>query len=217
MRQSLLVLALLWVALFALSGCGSGGRDEIAVYFVPEDRFSLYEPHYVPTNYGFFWTKWNSEGEIYKATVLVSSDKITQQERSHLIREELTQSLGLLNDSHKYPDSIFYQKWTSVQRFSTVDKTIIAMMYSKHILPNMTQSQAIEALKAAHSAQEIDYFVEVALDIEYGDAESRVRKWTRDVTIAVHGSPTKADLRALQETVDDINRIIDAVELRIVE
>jgi hypothetical protein len=78
----------------------------VEVYFVPEAEFSSIEPHYEPFNYGFVWAWWEDRGIIYKARILISTEGVTQKERSHLIREELTQSLGLLCDSWKYRDRI---------------------------------------------------------------------------------------------------------------
>jgi hypothetical protein len=84
------------------------GKAEVEMYFVPESRFSAIEPQYIPVNLGFFRVWWNSQGTIYRARILITSEGVTQQERTHLIREELTQSLGLFKDSWKYPESIFY-------------------------------------------------------------------------------------------------------------
>jgi hypothetical protein len=45
----------------------------------------------------------------------------------HIVREELTQSLGLLNDTWDYEDSIFYQGWTRTQKYSDLDIEIIKL------------------------------------------------------------------------------------------
>jgi hypothetical protein len=47
-----------------------------------------------------------------------------------LLREELTQSLGLCNDSYDYPESIFYQGWTETTEYTELDKELIQMMYN---------------------------------------------------------------------------------------
>jgi len=83
---------------------------------------------------------------IYNASILVSSADITQNERSHLIREELTQSLGLMNDSNKYKNSIFYQEWTDVTDFSEIDKSIIKLLYQKKVKPGMSKEQVLKVL-----------------------------------------------------------------------
>jgi hypothetical protein len=48
----------------------------------------------------------------------------------HLLREELTQSLGLFNDSWEYPESIFYQGWTTTTEFAPIDRELIDMLYN---------------------------------------------------------------------------------------
>ena len=48
----------------------------------------------------------------------------------HLLREELTQSLGLFNDSWDYPESIFYQCWTTTTEYAPIDRELIDMLYN---------------------------------------------------------------------------------------
>jgi hypothetical protein len=79
---------------------------------------------------------------------LIASRGITQQERSHLIREELTQSLGLFKDSWRYPDSVFYQDWTDITSYSDLDRTTVRLLYDSRLGPSMTPSEALEALDA---------------------------------------------------------------------
>ena len=91
----------------------------VEIYFAPESRFRSIEPYYVPVNMGFFSVAGSDTGAIDNARILIASTGITQNERSHLIREELTQSLGLMRDSNRYPESIFYQGWTSTTEYAT--------------------------------------------------------------------------------------------------
>ena len=117
------------------------GPADLEVHFVPEAHFRSIEPHYVPVNYGFFRVWWDHEGAIYQGRILVASRGITQEERSHLIREEITQSLGLFRDSWNYPDSIFYQGWTATGEYSSIDGTTIRLLYQPQLLPGMTKLQ----------------------------------------------------------------------------
>lgn len=117
-------------------------NENVTITFSPESKFAGLDPNYVPTNYGFFWALWHDDNYvIYDASILISSAGISQNERSHLIREELTQSLGLMNDSDRFDDSIFYQKWTAVTNYSDIDRAVIEMLYHKQIKPGMTKSQ----------------------------------------------------------------------------
>lgn len=115
-------------------------KPDIKLYFVPLQDFSLYVLNPTPNNWGLFYYWWNNY-EITRATILISTDKPTQIEREHLIREELTQSLGLVRDSHQYPDSIFYRDWTTTTTFAPIDKQLLKMLYDDRIEPGMTEAQ----------------------------------------------------------------------------
>lgn len=121
-------------------------NPNIRINFAPEAQFSRLEPAYVPVNFGFFVTRWNNRGIINYANVLITTTGVTQRERSHLIREELTQSLGLMRDSYRYADSMFYQPWTDVNRFSEFDKALIQMLYMPELKPGMTRAEALRTL-----------------------------------------------------------------------
>ena len=103
-------------------------RPNIEIHFDPTSQFARILPQYVPPNLGFAWVQWDGS-TITHSTILISSDDTNQAERSHLIREELTQSLGLLQDSDRHPDSIFYGRWTTTQEFSDLDRQIISLHY----------------------------------------------------------------------------------------
>ena len=118
--------------------------DETAnleAYFSPESHFSGIEPTCVPTNLGFFRVWFDGEGAIQQGRVLIASEGVTQAERSHLIREELTQSLGLFKDSWEHSDSIFYEGWTTTDGYGTLDRATIRLLYQPHLEPGMNQSQ----------------------------------------------------------------------------
>lgn len=118
--------------------------DEAAnldVYFSPEYQFSDIEPTYVPTNLGFFRVWFDGEGSIKRGRVLIASDGATQVERIHLIREELTQSLGLFKDSWEYSDSIFYEGWTTTDKYGPLDEATIRLLYQPQLEPGMNRSQ----------------------------------------------------------------------------
>ena len=120
----------------------------IEVYFVPKSEFSQIEKHYKPGNTGFFWSWWNPlTNKIYRARVLISTTGLSQQERDHLIREELTQSLGLMKDSDRYANSIFYRSWSRVTNFSEMDKAVIELLYHQAIQAGMNREKVIKAFE----------------------------------------------------------------------
>jgi hypothetical protein len=84
---------------------------------------------YTDDNYGLF-IAYGGE-ELTFATMYVDVNRTSTHEgQMHLLREELTQSLGLCNDSYDYPESIFYQGWTETTEYSDIDKEVIQMLYN---------------------------------------------------------------------------------------
>ena len=68
---------------------------------------------------------------LTKATMYVDIERTsTIDGKKHLLREELTQSLGLCNDSYDYPESIFFQGWTETTEYTEIDKELIQMLYN---------------------------------------------------------------------------------------
>lgn len=73
---------------------------------------------------------WTNNNQIYFAKIFVDTkNHLSISEEKHVLREELTQCLGLPNDSWKYPNSIFYQGWTSITEYSDIDKLLIKKLY----------------------------------------------------------------------------------------
>jgi len=119
---------------------------DIEIYFAAVDKFSSIEPNYIEGNTGFFWTWWDDSGALYRARILIATDGINQKERSHLIREELTQSLGMMNDSYEYKDSIFYQDWTDKGSYAGMDRAVIRILYDPRIEPGMTMDEVDDVI-----------------------------------------------------------------------
>ena len=61
-------------------------------------------------------------------------------------QEELVGALGLPNDHMVYSDSILYQKYTTTRSLSEVDWLMLNMLYSPVTRPDMTWSEAEDAL-----------------------------------------------------------------------
>jgi hypothetical protein len=98
-----------------------GSKTEFA------DRYSSIDKNKLERNWGYFEVCPNS-GVMY---VDLERTSYNYEAQKHLLREELTQSLGLLNDSWKYPESIFYQGWTTTTEFSEMDMRLIDLIYNK--------------------------------------------------------------------------------------
>lgn len=99
---------------------------------------------YIDGNYGLFWVYWGSNSIIYKGSMYVDIERTTELAcQKHLLREELTQSLGLMNDSFEYPESIFQQDWTCTNSYSPEDEKLIQYILDPGLDANMTKEDVI--------------------------------------------------------------------------
>ena len=121
----------------------------VELHFMPPEAFGDVEPNFEPGNLGYFWAWWNRQQEITYARILIATDGVTQAERSHLLREELTQVLGLMRDSWTYPQSIFYQGWTDTGDYADIDRTLVEMLYRADLRAGTTRDAALDVLARA--------------------------------------------------------------------
>lgn len=91
-----------------------------------KNDYKIYYPELLENNYGYFEIMPNNSGLMYVDITRTSN----VDAQKHLLREELTQSLGLVNDSYRYPESIFYQGWTTTTEYTEIDKELIDMLYN---------------------------------------------------------------------------------------
>jgi hypothetical protein len=113
----------------------------VAVYFVPRSAFQSVLPEAQAGSDGFVWVWWGSDDHLTGATVLVATD-ISQPLRDHVIREEVTQMLGLLQDSDVYAESIFYRAYSEVTGYLPIDRVVIELLYRPELSAGMGQIQA---------------------------------------------------------------------------
>ena len=120
-------------------------EGDIDLYFTTYNSFELVESNYVSGNDGFFWCYWNASGAINDANIFIRYD-LPDLSKNHLLKEELTQSLGLMSDADGIWDSIFYSHWTSTTDYAEIDKVLISMLYRDDIHSNMNSTGVREIL-----------------------------------------------------------------------
>lgn len=122
--------------------------SDIKIYFINHSDFKTYidNKNIAENSWGYVYIWWDGGNEIYKGNIYIATDKGTIESQSHVIREELTQSLGLVNDSWEYCSSVFYQEGR-VQDYSNIDKAIIQLLYESDIKSGMTKSQIQKLFK----------------------------------------------------------------------
>ncbi len=113
-------------------------EPNVSLYFAPESDFKKILPEYVPKYDGFFWMYWN-ENTITEAKILIADRDVTQPRRSHNIRQLVTRSIGFLNNSKLFPESIFYSEHSETTEFAEIDRTLVKMLYSTNIKHGMTE------------------------------------------------------------------------------
>ena len=89
---------------------------------------------YITGNNAMFWASWNRRGEIWRATILVSTDASRSVSRTrHLLLEEMTQALGMMNDSPRFPESVFFETsaaYGTAETLGRLDRKTVALLYA---------------------------------------------------------------------------------------
>ena len=110
----------------------SESQSNLVVFFGSEKEFNDFDPNskkYTKNNFGAF--VYYGKTSINHANIYVDIFRTkTINAQKHLLREELTQSLGLFNDTYDYPNSIFYQGWTETTNYAEIDVKLIKMLYN---------------------------------------------------------------------------------------
>lgn len=108
-------------------------ESNVVVIFGSKQDYINYDrsvEQYVKHNEGLF-SPYHKGKELYVGSMYVNvKGNLTDNQKRHLLREELTQLLGLFNDSYLYQNSIFYQGWTDTTEYSEIDKELIKMLYN---------------------------------------------------------------------------------------
>jgi hypothetical protein len=115
------------------------------------ETFAQYEPNarpYLSNNNGLVWIYWDGNYNITQGSMLVDITKLAELDcQKHILREELTQGLGLLNDTFDHPTSIFYQGYTCYPSYAEIDLELLEIFLSNKIKPGMSRAEAQEALE----------------------------------------------------------------------
>ena len=136
-----------------ISLAGDGGN--MVVWFVPLGEMAGHVPGYVTGNWGFFSVE-SDAVSITRATVAIATDVTDQEARNHLIFEEVLQSTGLMQDSYRYADSIFYGRWTTVQQPTKMDWELLRMLYMPELKQGMPPNEAMAALDESYVERKLN-------------------------------------------------------------
>jgi len=112
----------------------------VVISFVPPDEMGQAVPEYREGNSGFVWVSYDSS--IINYGRIAISTNTRQQRRSAVIREEVVNMLGLLNDITVTTDSIICQSGKTVTKLSDIDYAMLNYLYSEEINPGTTLEKA---------------------------------------------------------------------------
>ncbi|MEM6377782.1 MAG: DUF2927 domain-containing protein [Bacteroidota bacterium] len=95
-------------------------------------------------NSGFVTIAWNQQLEITRAIVCVDNINNTDQALlRHIIREEMAQALGLINDTFLEENTIFYEGFSNLEAYSAFDKKVIGLMLGNELRAGMCVSEVL--------------------------------------------------------------------------
>lgn len=121
------------------------------IFFGSADAYATIYPEVadiVAENFGCFFVYWPYPNIISKGHMYVDIFRTTPSERQHLIREELTQSLGLARDADWYFESIFYQSYTLSTAYAQIDKDLIRLLYHPQMIVGLDAFETDKLLTA---------------------------------------------------------------------
>lgn len=123
-----------------------GSQANVEMFFMTEDEIPQYVPEYIQGNRGFVYCYY-TDNIFTSARIAVETGSTSQAERNHIIREELVNGMGLLNDHMLYSDSVIYQSYNNNMP-TEMDWLMLNMVYSPLLWPGVSRAQAEEILLA---------------------------------------------------------------------
>jgi hypothetical protein len=102
----------------------------------------------VVSNWGLFNIFWDGSNKLSTGYMYVDVYRANFTEQKHLLREELTQSLGLARDSNLYPESIFQQSFsTKTTDYAPIDRDLIRLLYHPKMKVGLNRDEVDNLLR----------------------------------------------------------------------
>jgi len=105
-----------------------------------------YQAGYINANLGLFSVSSYGTNQLSSGHMYVDIHRANSILQKHLLREELTQSLGLAKDSFKYAESIFQQNSTTTTEYANIDKDLIRLLYHPAMVVGLNENQVHDVL-----------------------------------------------------------------------
>lgn len=142
---------------FAIEIIADSSASNFYVFFGSGDNYAKMFPSQqslVGGNWGLFSVFWNGNNSLTGGYMYVDIFRADLLAQRHLLREELTQSLGLARDSDRYPESIFQQRWTTTINYAPIDKELIRLLYHPNVKSGLLASEVETVLTSILLAEQ---------------------------------------------------------------
>jgi hypothetical protein len=119
-------------------------KANLEIHYLNKNDFNSFPRYRGRNGRGYLSVRGGLFGLFPSGYILIDKNQSIKA-RNHLVREELTQSLGLMKDSWKYPESIFYHGLSNTTEYSEIDRKIIQLLYNYN-LPYAMKSEKFKKL-----------------------------------------------------------------------
>ncbi|GAA0505551.1 hypothetical protein Ade02nite_71870 [Paractinoplanes deccanensis] len=112
------------------------GTADIDVHIASSSKLRALDSDYGRGDDGYVEAQWSYDHVYQKGKVLIRSTGMTDRERCHTMRAELTQAMGFLNDSGNVRDSVLQDDYERpLAQYTALDKEVIRLLYSGALTP----------------------------------------------------------------------------------
>ena len=136
---------------FKVEVVGDSLQSNFYIFFGSGNSYAAIFPaqsSFVASNWGLFSITFNNSNQLFKGHMYVDINRANLLEQKHLLREELTQSLGLARDSELYSESIFQQSFsTKTTEFAPIDRDLVRLLYHPKMKVGLDRDQVDKLLR----------------------------------------------------------------------
>jgi len=127
-------------------------KEQIQMAFLDQAGFVRNAPEYAHDNNGYFYIRWHPKAKLVdRGKILVRKD-VPLALRRHVVREEITQILGLMRDIES-PGSIFSQSDGTMTVYSPLDQEVIRLWEALRPMAGQARPEVIQMLRSLTSEQ----------------------------------------------------------------
>lgn len=121
------------------------GQANLKIYFcTQQELLNIMGPNFGGLDGAV--TYWYEDNAIYNANICIRTD-LSQHLRNSVIKEELYNGLGPINDTSLREDSIIFAGYSEPQELTATDKLIMALLYDPSIQCGMNADQCAEIIR----------------------------------------------------------------------